>query len=68
MYHVYLLLAPCEINPCQNSGRCEFNDDGQYSCICERGYSGINCEQSMSTNDANFIKKSIECFSVAIHY
>ncbi|XP_041473675.1 transmembrane protease serine 9-like [Lytechinus variegatus] len=34
----------CENNPCLNGGQCD-NNEGSYSCSCNGGYTGVNCEQ-----------------------
>ena len=39
-------LDPCKSNPCQN-GVCR-NNDGVYSCDCEPGYEGNNCQVGKS--------------------
>ena len=39
----YLDLDECDSDPCENGGDCK-NGDNSYSCICEPGYLGINCE------------------------
>lgn len=33
----------CEMNPCFNQGVC-FDNYGSYTCQCQLGFSGINCE------------------------
>lgn len=33
----------CEINPCFNQGIC-FDNYGSYTCQCQPGFGGINCE------------------------
>lgn len=33
----------CEINPCFNHGVC-FDNYGSYTCQCQSGFGGINCE------------------------
>lgn len=33
----------CKKNPCKNGGRC-INSQGSYTCICQPGYSGHNCQ------------------------
>jgi len=40
---------PCLSSPCQNGGVCELNPftDG-YSCFCPRGYSGTNCQCTLT--------------------
>ena len=32
--------------PCQNSGVCHRNDEGQSWCSCKQGYNGSHCEQT----------------------
>ena len=36
----------CESNPCQN-GRC-VDHVNKYECLCEDGWTGINCDESAS--------------------
>jgi EGF-like domain len=36
-------IDPCASNPCQN-GNCYSDDDG-YTCKCDKGWTGSNCEQ-----------------------
>ena len=33
----------CDSEPCLNGGECE-EDDESYTCTCQPGYSGDNCE------------------------
>lgn len=33
----------CEMNPCSNQGVC-FDNYGSYTCQCQFGFGGINCE------------------------
>jgi len=37
---------PCETNPCQR-GSCR-DEDNDYSCDCEAGYGGKNCDEDLS--------------------
>ncbi|XP_014306292.2 coagulation factor X-like, partial [Myotis lucifugus] len=36
----------CESNPCLNQGRCK-DGLGEYTCTCQEGYEGRNCELPM---------------------
>ena len=36
----------CSSNPCFNSGLCTDGDNG-YTCTCQPGTSGVNCETGM---------------------
>jgi len=37
----------CVSAPCQNGGQC-YNELNQYSCTCEPGFVGTNCEKGKS--------------------
>lgn len=39
---------PCATNPCQNGGLCQVSGT-TYTCICQNGYSGQNCQSFIST-------------------
>jgi hypothetical protein len=34
---------PCDLNPCQNDGECENQDDGSFECKCNGGWLGAIC-------------------------
>ena len=36
----------CSSNPCQNEGTC-YDMLNQYTCTCEQGFTGTNCEAGM---------------------
>ncbi|XP_049806323.1 protein crumbs [Schistocerca nitens] len=44
---------PCDRNPCQYGGRCQIDDFGNYSCICDPMRTGQHCESDMSTHPCN---------------
>ena len=35
----------CIPNPCKNNGKCMETPEGGFRCICENGYTGMNCEK-----------------------
>ena len=37
---------PCDLNPtqCQNGATCTNDNMGGYTCVCENGYTGTDCE------------------------
>ncbi|XP_019637817.1 PREDICTED: sushi, von Willebrand factor type A, EGF and pentraxin domain-containing protein 1-like [Branchiostoma belcheri] len=37
----------CESNPCQNGGSC-VDHINTFTCLCTRGYTGINCEKDLN--------------------
>ena len=41
----------CDVNPCQNGGRCEERARG-YVCLCMRGYQGNQCQISTEPGKA----------------
>ena len=36
-------------SPCMNGGTCNVTDADSYTCSCENGYEGVNCEISLAT-------------------
>ncbi|XP_078685483.1 IgGFc-binding protein-like [Branchiostoma floridae x Branchiostoma belcheri] len=40
----------CLSNPCQNDGIC-LDADGEYSCLCQAGWKGVNCDQVLTRPD-----------------
>ena len=63
MYHYFLVIDSCTIalpnnssiggiqlissNVCGTHGMCISRPDGEYSCACDIGFSGIYCHESM---------------------
>ncbi len=53
---------PCDLNPaqCQNGGTCSNDLNGDYSCSCENGYRGFNCEtRKLKDTSIGFLGKII---------
>ena len=46
-YFFYKWLDPCLPNPCLNNGQCVSSGFGGFSCICQNGFSGMRCENSL---------------------
>ena len=42
-FFLYLDIDECQSNPCLNRGTCR-NLENHYTCDCQPGYEGINCE------------------------
>ena len=42
-YFFYLLVSPCDSEPCTNEGECTNAGDG-FECKCPLGYTGKRCE------------------------
>ena len=49
MLYTFVDIDECESNPCENGGTCTDMEDG-YSCACESGFTGPECE----TGNINF--------------
>ena len=43
-YNFIISVKACPAAPCLNSGTCNTNGLGGYTCSCLTGYTGINCE------------------------
>ena len=39
----YVVIDNCQSSPCQNAGTCT-NDVNKYTCTCQPGYTGANCQ------------------------
>eukprot|EP00808_Paulinella_micropora_P003999 g18775.t1 len=48
----YILLEPCDSSPCQH-GTCSNEADDSYSCRCDSGYTGSECQQTMNECQSN---------------
>jgi len=44
LYLSVLENAECESNPCGTGGTCFVQSDGNYTCACDFGYYGQNCQ------------------------
>ncbi|VDN10153.1 unnamed protein product [Dibothriocephalus latus] len=45
----------CRKHGCRHEGICRPNRDGQYSCLCHIGYSGLDCQNLMGMTLDSFI-------------
>jgi hypothetical protein len=45
-YFKFSIALPCTLNSkqCQNNGKCLEDNKGGFTCTCEKGYTGVNCE------------------------
>merc|ERR1719262_718552 len=50
----------CNSGPCKNGGTCT-NRDGSYSCKCQDGWTGINCNQDINECDSGPCKNGGTC-------
>ena len=49
-FHSYIVIPPCDPNPCQHSGRCIAVSTVEYTCDCSSThYKGVNCEIGIVT-------------------
>lgn len=47
----------CDSNPCQNGATC-VDELNRYSCTCQPGYQGTNCETGDRDIDGGFLKSN----------
>ena len=52
LYSFCNIVTHCDSNPCKNGGKC-VPDIASYSCVCDAGSTGRNCENGNMNN--NFI-------------
>ena len=58
MYHV--ALDPCDLSPCMNGASC--NDSVfEYSCTCQIGFTGDNCEVNLDDCRSNSCENDGTC-------
>jgi len=43
---------PCDSNPCEH-GQCNDNGDGSYTCSCDPGWAGTNCDIEIDECESN---------------
>jgi len=53
-------LNKCDSGPCKNGGTCT-NSDGSYSCKCQNGWTGINCNQDINECNSGPCKNEGTC-------
>ena len=52
----------CESTPCANGGQC-IDDVADYSCVCEQGYTGKNCQHKIDYCDSDPCQNGGTCSS-----
>lgn len=52
---------PCNPNPCQNSGTCTASGSS-YTCNCQPGWSGTNCDLASQTCQPNPCQNGGTCY------
>jgi hypothetical protein len=57
--------CPCADNPCQNDGECVPTATSAYSCKCEAGYAGPNCE-SLGAREVDLPEGMSSCDPVGV--
>jgi hypothetical protein len=53
-------LDSCVSDPCKNNGTC-VNDGNGYKCICDEGFTGQNCEQTLDRCASGPCKNNATC-------
>eukprot|EP00794_Sanderia_malayensis_P004747 gene4747-5371_t len=61
------LINHCSPNPCQNGGSCTSSSSG-YTCSCQAGYTGVNCETLINHCNPNPCQNSGSCTSSSSGY
>ena len=57
----------CESTPCANGGQC-IDDVADYSCVCEQGYTGKNCQHKIDYCDSDPCQNGGTCSSKLLLY
>ena len=58
----WICTTPCTSNPCQNNAVCHsYTDYTDYQCDCTAGFTGRNCETSLSKCNPNPCKNGAQC-------
>ena len=60
LFEIFILsdMNGCYSRPCQNQGECVKGDDAGYTCKCQAGWTGVNCEIS------KFSRLNKECIAL----
>ena len=58
--HSVICPDPCEGVTCSNQGTCQ-PDGSSYTCLCNEGYSGVDCSGSCSDGAQNGTETGIDC-------
>ena len=65
-----VIYGPCYSNPCQNGAKCIPGNIGageiRYSCICEHGFMGNNCETGNENKIEGFYQ-NFSFFTIPFH-
>ena len=59
----------CSSSPCTSNGVCQSNSNqGDYTCICQPGYEGTNCETDKNECASQPCQNNANCIRGVIHW
>ena len=45
---VFIVVSPCDNNPCENNGTCSVDVNGNATCTCDGNWNGTYCTGNLS--------------------